>query len=335
MATFWASGENKKNLQALLHKEAIAQENSTSPSVQIVASYIPGEYPSCCLSILNGCTSQIPELHNDIEEADCRIIPYAMHATNHGTKCIIVLSTDSDVVVLMLHYWSELKKSGLQELWVKTGVADSTHFIPGHSLASVIGADVCRVLPAVHCLTGCDYTTTIGTKNAAIEAKPCQYLLNFGFSPSCQNIENQISNAEEYLVKVLKKGTNCKTMNQLRNWMYHHNKRQCIDDLPPTSYSIQAHIQHVYYATHPMITLLDCTAVTLNPTEYGYLEEGDLLLPKMAIQLIAEEYAVHGNCVKCANIRCHCRKKENHTVNVASAKFHRIQLCFAGIHQVM
>ena len=68
----------------------------------------------------------------------------------------------------------------------------------------------------------------IGTKNAAIEAKPHQYLLNFGVSPICQNMETQISNVDEYLVQLLKKATNCKTMIQLRSWMYHqiyHNMR--------------------------------------------------------------------------------------------------------------
>ena len=158
--------------------------------------------------------------------------PNTRTATSHGTKRIIVLSTDSDVVVLMLYYYSELHEEIWSPRimgWVKTGVADSTHFIPVYSIASIIGADdFCRVLPSVDCLTGCDYTSKIGPKKAAIEAMPCKNLLNFGFSPSCQNIENQICNAEEYLVQVLKRGTNCKTMNQLRNWMYHHNKRQCI-----------------------------------------------------------------------------------------------------------
>jgi len=217
MNNFWVSSENKQHLQELLHKEATAQADSKFPAVDIVASYMPGESPSPCLSMLDGDKKEIPELHLDTEEADCRIIQHAMHATRNRKKCIIVLSTDSDVMVLLMHYWSQLKISGLQELWIKTGVGDSTRFIPIHTLASTIGTDVCRVLPAVHCLTGCDYTSKIGTKNAAMEAKPCQYLTDFGFIQNCPNVESQISSAEEYLVQVLERGTDCKTMNQLRN----------------------------------------------------------------------------------------------------------------------
>jgi len=89
--------------------------------------------------------------------------------------------------------------------------------------------------------------------------------------------------------------------------MYHHNKRQSLEDL-----------RRAYYATHTMVTLLDSQQITLNPTQYGYQEDGDLLMPEMAIQPVPEEFAVHCNCTKCVNARCLCRKKENTAVNFVS-----------------
>lgn len=102
-----------------------------------------------------------------------------MHAVKQGYKCIIVISSDTDVFILLMCYWSEMNAHGLEELWVKTGVADSTRYIPIHILARKIGRDLHQVLPAVHTLTGCDYTSKVGTKHAALMVNPETHLNDF------------------------------------------------------------------------------------------------------------------------------------------------------------
>ena len=62
--------------------------------------------------------------------------------------------------------------------------------------------DVCQVLPAVHTLTGCDYTSKVGTKHAAMIASPDKYLKQFG--TISDNMEAQIVASEEYLTQVRK-----------------------------------------------------------------------------------------------------------------------------------
>jgi len=138
-----------------------------------------------------------------MEEADARIVPHVMHAVTHGISRIIVLSADTDVFVLMVFYWNVLHSNGLSELWVKTGVGDSTRFIPVHVLAAQIGDNLCQLLPAVHVLTECDYTSKIGTKHAALMANPEHYPEDFDTKAD----ESTIDKAEEYLTQVLKKGT--------------------------------------------------------------------------------------------------------------------------------
>ena len=84
-----------------------------------------------------------------MEEADARIVPRVMHAVTHGISRIIVLSSDTDVFVLIVLYWNVLHSHGLSELWgVKAEVGDSTRFIPIHVLTAQIGEDFCQVLPA-------------------------------------------------------------------------------------------------------------------------------------------------------------------------------------------
>ncbi len=83
------------------------------------------------------------ELHVDAEEAYSRIVPHAMHATTTGTKRIIVLSTDTDVAVILLFYWQRLKVHGLTEHWVNSRLVSETqlgllHFMNWQLLYHVI-----------------------------------------------------------------------------------------------------------------------------------------------------------------------------------------------------
>ena len=178
--TFWASNSNKQHLQALLHDEIVSNALDQQTLIQKAVSYIPGTPSSPCIFVFQGELTYLQELHVDAEEADCRIIPHAMHATTIGTKRIIVLSTDADVTVILLFYWQRLKVHGLTEFWVKTGVGDSTWFVAPHELAASLSRDICEVLPAVHSQTGCDYTSKVGSKKAAIECNPAYYLKGFG-----------------------------------------------------------------------------------------------------------------------------------------------------------
>ena len=69
-----------------------------------------------CHSVKNGCLSELPYINPDVEEADARIILHAMHAVKSGTERIVVLYSDTDVFVLLMHYWQLLHSSGLLEL---------------------------------------------------------------------------------------------------------------------------------------------------------------------------------------------------------------------------
>ena len=140
-------------------------------------------------------------------------------------------------------------------------------------------------------LTGCDYTSKVGTKPPALKADPVNYLQNFG----CSNLgptDDEILKAEAYLVEVFKNGTSCTTMNELRDHLYHHSKCASIEQLPPTSHALKAHILRAYYGTYVLTTIQSDNRTMLNPLLYGYVEEDELLLPDMAFKCVPEEYAV-------------------------------------------
>ena len=92
-----------------------------------------------------------------------RLVPHAVHATQTGAKRLVILSGDTDVMVLAPYFNTDLKTNCLSELWMRAGVGDSTPYIP---LPLIFGRkpELCSVLPAIHILTCCDTTSKVRTK---------------------------------------------------------------------------------------------------------------------------------------------------------------------------
>ena len=184
----------------------------------------------------------VQKLNARIEEADVRLIIHAFNAAQSGIQQIVVVSQDTDVQILCLHYWKRLASFGAKELWVTAGIGDSSRYIPTHTLAEKLGDGKCNVLPALHTLTGCDYTSKFGTKSAAVKANTEMFLKDFGSIEG--DIEKQVVSAEQYLVQVKKKGSTFKTCDELRDFLYHHSKTS---DLPQTSHELKMHILRALY----------------------------------------------------------------------------------------
>jgi hypothetical protein len=96
------------------------------------------------------------------EEADTRIIFHALYSDklyqeNNVLGRIVVKSPDTDVLVLLVHYFPNMKNTS--ELWFQTGLITSTNgcrrYIPVHELCNSLSSVVCKILPADHALTGC------------------------------------------------------------------------------------------------------------------------------------------------------------------------------------
>lgn len=105
-----------------------------------------------------------------------------------------------------------------------------------HILARKIGLDICKVLPAIHTLTGSDTTSKVGSKAAALKVNPVGYLENFG--KELNDTGDSLVEAEKYLVQVFKSGAPYATMDELRYYIYHHGKNISFAELPPTSIKV-------------------------------------------------------------------------------------------------
>ena len=168
---------------------------------------------------------------------------------------------------------------------------------------------MCNSLPAIHTLTGCDYTSKFGTKPASLKA-PFDLIHDFGSRPIPD--DDCLRKAEKYLVQVLKSTTDCDSMDQLRSKLHHHSKVLTLSDLPPSSACVQKHILRAYFCTYMMRTVAvtsQSSRLNLDPTEFGYeISETDgSLVPTEGLNGLPEVFGISCNCQKCANARCRCR----------------------------
>ena len=102
---FWSSSSNKEKVQDLCRSSFTRQ--AIEAGIQLVLS----GYVSCedkimnCTRILSDRKSVIvPELNSKIEEVDQRLIPYIHFSISQGAKQSVVISNDTDLFALLIHY---------------------------------------------------------------------------------------------------------------------------------------------------------------------------------------------------------------------------------------
>ena len=140
-----------------------------------------------------------------IEEADSRIIPHIQKTVTRGVRLVIIHSNDTDVTVFLLYYIHYFINLGIEDLWIKFGIGDKSRHIPVHKLGDILGTQLCKVILKSHILTGCDVTSKVGTRAAALNSEFEQYLESFSEmnEPSLESFEKAekiscMSFAEEF-----------------------------------------------------------------------------------------------------------------------------------------
>ena len=85
----------------------------------------------------------------------------------------------------------------MEELWINYGTGGKTRHIPIYKLGRLLGPEMRQII-----LTGCDVTSEIGTKIAALNSEPEKYLKHSGERP--EPSYDSFEDAEQYLVEVWK-----------------------------------------------------------------------------------------------------------------------------------
>ena len=221
-----------------------------------------------------------------------------------------VVSEDTDVLVLLLHYFEKFHSLGLQNLLLQLGKGEKRRMLPVHIMFERFGKDFCQEILSAHLATGSDHLSQVGSKRCALTADPEKSLCNFGKTAILD--EDQLKVAEEYLVNVLSSSNGVKTFDELRVQV--HKKTDSALGLPPTSYSIRnGHIRRWWYLLKESSNLLtpEHERCLLNALEYGWEDqEGDLYANKQ-LHLIPDELCNTCRCkTGCKTKHCSCVKAE-------------------------
>ena len=105
-----------------------------------------------CYQLSSGMVQPISELESTQEEADTRVILHAVHAARSRFASVVVVSEDTDVLILLLAFKSSISSS----LFIKCGSQTRVKYIDVSRVVESIGANICRSLPGFHAFTGCD-----------------------------------------------------------------------------------------------------------------------------------------------------------------------------------
>ncbi|KAH3870573.1 hypothetical protein DPMN_033761 [Dreissena polymorpha] len=172
---FWASEENKRNLQ-LLVRDIVCNDVCANP---IIASSVVSDNEA--LPAIKFGNEIIPELLNWIEEADARIVTHVEWAACiNQCQRVVVMSNDIDGFSLLLHVTPYFHTLGMKEIWQQYGTGEKRRMLPLHQVISRLGTPLAKTMIKAHILTGDDCMSKVGTKHAAVTSDPVHFLMNFG-----------------------------------------------------------------------------------------------------------------------------------------------------------
>lgn len=137
--------------------------------------------------------------------------------------------------------------------------------------------------------------------------------------------------AEQFLIKVLYPNSSAKNFNDLRCEEHVGTTPKLPGQMVPTSDELHNHIMRAIHATFLQITVLEPIQNNIDPLNYGWVKDGDILKPKRVENIYppAKEFPTYCNCkkkcdtkkCKCviSNVKCisYCKCKKDECVNLS------------------
>lgn len=256
--------------------------------------------------ITNSRVTKMPEYKSDQEESDTRMI---LHSTLSNAACIVVISSDTDVLVLLLHHRHLIKAEQLDML---TGNVSKEinlqHYIPVHTIFNKLTHEQCNILLSVYCLTGCDTVSSF----LVMERNQCLKIMmqKSSFFQDLKHIGNElklsrieIKCATQFVAVLYGADTTCSSLNQLR--CEKANKKTTCKKLPPTDDSFRLHLLRVLYQLHIWKKAHVGMQLVPSPVGFGFDITSEGLKPKLMNQQPAAPELLDDLVCFCEPNSCH------------------------------
>ena len=146
--TFLSSSRNKQALIVFATKEWQKEKyaDKLSGKMLVVTSWREA------YQLSSGVVERLTDLDSSQEEADTRLLLHAAHAARSKFAVVIIVSEDTDVLVLCLAFKSFIPSS----MFIKCSSQTGVKYLDVSRIVERIGASTCKSLPGFHAFTGCD-----------------------------------------------------------------------------------------------------------------------------------------------------------------------------------
>lgn len=282
--------------------------------------YVAGGLGAKTLRVTSTYVEYVDSLSSNHEEADTRILLHIAYAGTLDVQQVVVFSPDTDVFVLLVHHFPQLK---VGTLYFKTGRKglhrDMTRYIPVHEVVGSMNRQQKQIMLAVYCITGCDTCSSlhgIGKKKAfqvmSKNADELENLTNLGTEPT---ISAETKAAAIKLVGLLYGHTNCTSLNALRSVLALRKRPVKPRKMPPTNNSFSLHLLRCIHQLLIWRSALSAMMTSYDPIDFGYskdLETG-IYHPQLMTQAAAPPELLSDLVCTCSDLcadDCVCSHNE-------------------------
>lgn len=290
------------------------------------ALVVTGSLPTP-MQVSDGQVQERQDLRTTHEEADVIIAQQVVHLAETGHSNIRVLADDTDVFVLLLHFYKQRQLTcNLVMMGTSLGrkCADIKATVEKHE-------DIIEDILPAHVLSGCDSVSALwgigkgtvfnvlksgkkhlNTLGITTENDDSVILQSVAFIASCYGHQNESNmTALRYLVWIGK--------------MANHrlNSAPELRVLPPTSEAFKQHVFRAHFQAAIWRSALQPDPPALSPLQYGWMKSptANMLepIPLPSSVSVAPDYVlkmIKCGCDSCSTARCSCR-----TAHVSCSEF--------------
>lgn len=256
------------------------------------------------------------------EEADVIIANHVVHIARETRGTIHVVCDDTDVFVLLVHFYSSESLQG-NIFTVPTRTSRSSVDIGATAKKH---HDIARYILPLHALTGCD---TVSTLYGIGKIKAWKVLKQGHLPPLLGDSDTSMEALEATAVRFIARCYGSKsqgTMSEVRFCVWQHktsrgkSHRFKLASLPPTSSAFQLHVRRAHYQACLWKASLQSSPPNVDSTDFGWMADhaNQILLPVTLPTgtLAAPEKVLNLLCCSCssadacASRRCTCRKSD-------------------------
>lgn len=267
---FLGHADNKNELLKFLFQEFSESRQLESLEVYVTAGALCRRVAT---RVPERTFEDVPALYSTHEEADTRLLLHTRHADCAGFNTIFIVSPDTDVVIIGLGVIHHITS----RVGFVTGTGAKTRTIDMTKMAELLGPVLCKCLPYLHALTGCDSVSSFSGKSkkkALSIISKAKDDLKEGFSDAdFEPSEVRVDTTQKFVCQLY--GAKACTVNAARYELFKTGAGE--QNLPPNDDCLLQHIRRATYQAAVWHRAIEPKPDVPTPHGYGWSVKDDLL----------------------------------------------------------